>query len=160
LPYEITRGPVRSSVTPLTLPGDSVIDLSVSGVGSSGYELDPGAIAPWVATPVIIMFAPSGRVDHVYAANLAFRPFAPLHLLIGRRAKVVSPLTDMSDPQRCNLADPTSLWITIAERTGSIFTSDNADTSFLPPATPPYDPSLRIKAAREFARSSIQKGGR
>ncbi len=155
--------PTRSAVSPLTLPGDSVIDLSLSGTGTTGREMDPAAVAPWVATPVIIMFAPTGRVDYVYLAGKAFQPFAPLHLLIGRKAKVVNPLTtDVANPQTTNLGDPTSLWITISERTGSIQTSDNADTSFVPPATPPppFDPSVRLKAAREFARSSVQKGGR
>jgi type II secretory pathway pseudopilin PulG len=163
LTYEITRGPTRSSVSPLTLPGDSVIDLSLSGTGTTGREMDSAAVAPWVATPIIIMFAPTGRVDYVYLAGKAFQPFAPLHLLIGRKAKVVNPLTtDVANPQTTNLGDPTSLWITISERTGSILTSDNADTSFVPPATPPppFDPSVRLKAAREFARSSVQKGGR
>ncbi|MHB0957648.1 MAG: pilus assembly FimT family protein [Pirellulaceae bacterium] len=163
LPYEITRGPTRSAVAPLTLPGDSVIDLAVSGIGPTGWEMDSQSVAPWVASPIIIMFAPTGRVDHVYMAGQASRPFAPLHLLIGRKAKVVNPhVTDVSVPTVANLADPTSLWITIAHRTGSIITSDNADTSYILPTTPPTQSatSARIKAAREFARSSVQKGGR
>jgi prepilin-type N-terminal cleavage/methylation domain-containing protein len=163
LPYAITRGPVRSSVAPLTLPGDSVIDLALSGVGTTGRELDSSVAAPWVATPVIILFAPSGRVDYVYVADRAFRPFASLHLLIGRKGKVVNPLAvDTANPVTTNLADPTSLWITISERTGAIVTSDNADTSQLAPAAPPppYNPSVRLKAAREFARLGVQKGGR
>jgi hypothetical protein len=84
-------------------------------------------------------------------------------LLIGRKARVVNPVvTDVSNPQTANLADPTCLWITISNRTGSIITSDNADTSFVPPGTLPLPlvPSARIRAAREFARSSVQKGGR
>jgi prepilin-type N-terminal cleavage/methylation domain-containing protein len=162
LAYEITRGPTRSSVNPLLLPADSVIDLSLSGM-TSRREMDPLAAAPWVASPVIIMFAPSGRVDYMYIANQPVQPFAPIHLLIGRKARVVNPVvTDVSNPQTANLADPTCLWITISNRTGSIITSDNADTSFVPPGTLPLPlvPSARIRAAREFARSSVQKGGR
>lgn len=162
LPFAITRGPVRSAAAPLTLPGDSVIDLSLSGIGAVGREMDPGS-APWTASPVVILFAPNGRVDHLYVNFLAFQPFAPLHLLIGRKGKVVNPKeVDTWNPQTTNLADPTSLWVTISERTGAIITADNADTSNLPPASPPppYDPSLRLKAAREFARLGVQKGGR
>ncbi len=163
LPFAITRGPVRSSVAPLTLPGDSVIDLALSGIGATGRELDSSVAAPWVATPVIILFAPSGRIDYLYVADRAFRPFAPLHLLVGRKGKVVNPVAvDTADPVTTNLADPTNLWVTISERTGAITTSDNADTSQLLAASPPppYDPSIRLKAAREFARLGVQKGGR
>jgi prepilin-type N-terminal cleavage/methylation domain-containing protein len=163
VPYEITRGPTRSSVNPLVLPADSTIDLSLSGMGTTGRQLDSAIAAPWTATPVVIMFAPSGRVDYMLIAGQPVRPFAPIHLLVGRRARVVNPLTtDLADREKTNLADPTCLWVTISERTGSIFTSDNADTSFVPPVTPPppYDHSVRMKAARELARSSVQKGGR
>ena len=163
LPYQVTRGPVRLSVSPLTLPGDTVIDLSVSGIGTGGRDFDSAVVAPWTATPVIIMFAPSGRVDYLYLADRSFRPFGPLHLLVGRKSKVINPIvTDASNPEISNLADPTSLWITISQRTGAVFTSDNADTTLIPAPIPPppYDPTARVKAAREFARTSIQKGGR
>lgn len=158
LPFAITRGPVRSAVAPLTLPGDSVIDLSLSGIGSVGRELDSSLPAP-----IVILFAPSGRIDDVYKDNAAFRPFAPLHLLIGRRGKVVNPVAvDSSNAETTNLADPTNLWVTVSERTGAIYTSDNADTSHIPPSPPPppYAPSPRLRDAREFARLGVQKGGR
>ncbi len=163
VPYEITLSPTRSAVAPLQLPADSVIDLSLSGMGPGGREFDSGGVPPFNTAPVVIMFAPSGRVDHVYLGGQPIRPFAPIHLLIGRRGRVVNPLTtDVSDPQRANLADPTCLWVTISERTGAIVTADNRDTSYIAPATlpPPYDPTVRLRAARGLARSSAQKGGR
>ncbi len=161
--FEILRGPVRSSVSPLTLPGEVAIDLSVSGVGTSGNELDTGAGPAWTSTPVIVMFAPTGRIDFVFVSNFSFRPFGPLHLLIGRRTKTVNPLTtDVSDVEKSNLADPANLWVTIGHRTGTVTTSDNADTSYLagPVPGPAAPVGLRIKRARDFARSTQQKGGR
>lgn len=156
--YELTRGPTRSAAAPLVLPGDSVIDLSMSGLGPTGNEFDSATVAPWTASPVIVSFAPSGRVEYVYMAATAIRPFAPLHFLIGRKARVVNPFTSsVANPTTANLADPTCLWITISERTGTVLTSDNSDTSQLPPATPV---PARIGAARELARMSRQKGGR
>jgi type II secretion system protein H len=163
LSYQITRGPVRSAVSPLTLPADSVIDLSVSGIGRAGREFDSSLVAPWTATPIIIMFAPTGRVDELYLANTSVHPYSPIHLLVGRRAKVVNPtVTDVWDPEIANLADPANLWVTISQRTGSVTTATNVDTSWIPPAgsPPPLDPSDRVVAARELARTSVQKGGR
>jgi prepilin-type N-terminal cleavage/methylation domain-containing protein len=158
LTYELTRGPSRSTAAPLALPGDSVIDLSVSGIGPTGNEFDSVTVAPWTESPVIVSFAPSGRVEYVYMAGTAMRPFAPIHFLIGRKSRVVNPFTSsVANPVTANLADPACLWITISERTGTVLSSDNADTSQLPPvATVP----VRIGAARELARMSRQKGGR
>jgi hypothetical protein len=153
--YELTRGPTRSAAAPLVLPADSVLDLSVSGMGPKGWQFDSATAGD---LPVIVSFAPSGRVEYVYAAGIAERPSAPIHFLIGRRARVVNPTpASVASPITANLADPTCLWITISERTGTAITSDNADTSQLLQTTSVAD---RIGAAREFARRSAQKGGR
>ncbi len=165
LPYEIKRAPVRSPATPLALPGDTVVDLSMSGVGTDGRQFDPfyGSSAPILPanSPVFITFNPSGGIDYVFVGNLSFRPFGPVHLLIGRRQNVVDPdpmVTDFSDPTVVkNLTDPSCLWLTINHRTGSITTTENTDTLAMPAATTLPE---RVKAAREFARSAIRKGGR
>jgi hypothetical protein len=159
LTFELTRGPTRSAAAPLVLPGDSVLDLSVSGIGPMGWEFDSGPTGPpWPVSPVIVSFAPSGRIEYVYRAGIAERPFAPLHFLIGRKARVVNPTpASVANPVTANLADPTCLWITISERTGGVITSDNADTSQLLPAA---SVATRIGVARDFARRSSQKGGR
>jgi type II secretory pathway pseudopilin PulG len=165
LPFEVTAPPSRSMVAPLTLPADSVVDLYWSGIGTSGNDF---AVAAGTR-PVIVTFAPSGAVDYVYCyvaggpiTFSAYRPLGPLHFLIGRRNKVIDP-TDLNlaqrivDPQRCNLADPTCLWVKVNNQTGAIVTTDNGDIAHLPAAASVVD---RIRAAREFARESIQKGGR
>lgn len=158
LPYEITRGPIRSAVAPLVLPGDSVIDLSVSGSGRAGTEFDTSLIPPWNTDPIIIMFAPTGRVDQVYSGRTALRPNSPMHLLVGRKARVVNPhTTPVINPELANLADPANLWVTISHRTGAVTTANNDDTSRLAAAV---SLSERVRVARELARASAQKGGR
>lgn len=159
VPFAITRGPVRSGVNPITLPADSVIDLAVSGVGSSGNEFNPASTVPALKTPVIITFTPTGGVDYVYAGNRSYRPFGAVHLMIGRRAEVVDPsITNFTDPTlETNLTNPANLWVSIGHRTGRIVTTNNMETRDLPAGTTVPD---RIRAARAMARSSLNKGGR
>ncbi len=153
--YEIDRGPTRSAAAALTMPGDSVLDLSVSGMGPNGWQFDSATAGN---SPVIVSFAPSGRVEYVYVATTALRPFAPVQFLVGRRARVaIPPPVPGAYPITGNLTDPTCLWITISERTGTVITADNSDTSQLPPSATVPD---RIVVARELARRSAQKGGR
>jgi len=158
--YEITLPPARSAVGSVQLPADSVIDLSLSGTGMTGRQLDPAAVAPLITSPVVIMFAPGGRVDRVYLGGQPEQVFAPIHLFVGRRARVLNPATasaaDLSNPARANLADTTCMWVTISDRTGTVVTTDNADTSYL--TTPTL--TDRLRAARQLARASAQKGGR
>ncbi len=159
LPFGVTRGPVRSAVNPITLPADVVIDLSVSGVGSTGNEFNPAVPVPTVKTPVIITFTPTGGVDFVFAGNRSYRPFGAIHLLIGRRAEVFNPATtNFADPTlEANLTNPAYFWVSIGHRTGRIVTTNNMETRDLPAATTVPD---RIRAARATARSALNNGGR
>ncbi len=154
LTYEITRSPSKSIVSPLTLPGDSVVDLTVSGVGvGSTANVFANALPN---EPIVIMFTPSGQTSSVFVNNIQYIAGGSIYLLIGRRAKVLSPALAAStdDAELSNLADLTNLWVTINNRTGAITTEDNAATFA------PLTLVERIKAAREFARGSRQKGGR
>ncbi|MFO7903485.1 MAG: prepilin-type N-terminal cleavage/methylation domain-containing protein [Pirellulaceae bacterium] len=152
--FEITRAPNKSIVTPLTLPGDAVIDLTVSGVGL-GANTNSFAAAS-ANMPLMVMFNPTGQVKTVRMDNVSWQPTGSIYLMIGRRAKVVTPGgAGFSDPEVSNVADPANLWLTINSRTGAVTTEDNAATS---PAS--MSVQARIKAAREFARGSRQKGGR
>jgi hypothetical protein len=165
LTYEITRSPSQSIVSPLTLPGDTIIDLTVSGVGlgqhahAFDYER-PSATPPDPPAPVIIMFSPNGQVGFVYVDNIAKTPTGPIYLLIGRRAKILNPTAPTSpiaDPELSNLADAENLWVTVNNRTGSITTEDNDFTADMSAAATLAE---RIRQARQFARGSRQKGGR
>jgi hypothetical protein len=81
--FEIMRRPIKSSDTPLELPRNTAIDLSLSGYGppyATPYNLIP-AYNPFVYDPtlyaarfrevlpeydIVIMFKPEGGVDRVY----------------------------------------------------------------------------------------------
>ncbi len=152
--FEIIRGPSKSIVSPLTLPGDAVIDLGLSGVGVSVDANAFGLAMP--GAPVVIMFNPSGLPGAVYVDNVDYPAAGSIYLLVGRRSKVIAPALAAStiDPELSNLADPANLWVTINNRTGAVTTEDNVAT------TAAATVIERIKAAREFARGSRQKGGR
>jgi prepilin-type N-terminal cleavage/methylation domain-containing protein len=160
LAYAITRAPTKSSVAPLVLPGDAVIDLEASGLGSDGNQMraNPDPDNP---LPIVVEFSPSGTVDYVFLNNVSLEPFSPVFLLLGRRSKVVPADPDavnLSDPEISNLADAKNLWMIVGHRTGSVVTTECADTSFMPnDATAASD---RIRAAREIARSMVRMGGR
>ena len=107
----------------------------------------------------MIMFAPTGRVDWIISGqHVRCARTAPCTCWWGAGPKwsIRSPPM-FRIPEIANLADPSSLWITISQRTGSVTTSDNIDTSSLPAATPV---DTRVVAARDAARASVQKGGR
>ncbi len=155
-PYEISRGPTKSIVNPLTLPGDTVLDLSVSGVGLGQYATALGytsAVAPADPRPVIVLFHPSGQLGQVYVDGTPKTPTGPLYLLIGRRSKLATAATPYTE-EASNLADPTNIWVTVNNRTGAITTDDNSVSSAA------MTPIEKITAAREFARAARQKGGR
>jgi hypothetical protein len=95
---------------------------------------------------------------------------ASVYLLVGRRSKVIAPMltpppnpninADLDDPELSNLADPTNLWITINSGTGAVTVDDNAVAPDLPGNPAATDFFAYLRAAREFARGSRQKGGR
>lgn len=164
LTFEILRSPSKSIVSPLTLPGDTILDMTVSGMGLGQYAdafdyewippPPPDPLPP--PTPVIVMFTPTGEVGYVYVDNVAKIASGPVYLLVGRRSKITLSAS-FANPEFSNLAEPTNLWITINNRTGAVTTEDNA----VPPVlagSPSFTEYLR--AARSFARGSQQKGGR
>lgn len=169
LPYQIFRQPAKSALAPLQLSGNVAVDLQYSGIGRTGCEFrdDP---AETVNPPVVIAFTPGGRVDHVVYGGLMREASGTIHLLIGRRDKIMdaaasvavagslplsaasgSPMVAYSE----NVADASSLWVSIGHATGSVTTAENAWA--LTPAPPNFTDSLA--AAREFAQSAVPMGG-
>ena len=143
----------------------------ISGVGNGEYaRLFGGTVA---AAPVVIMFSPTGQMSEVYSDNNSV-PFDSVYLLIGRRSKVLvgnpteTQFADATASNFMNLMDTTNLWVAINSRT--VRNCDDRQCRHqivgAPPAPPPPKNSddarieARIKAARESARSSVQKGGR
>ncbi len=134
LPYQIIRHPEKSSMTPFELPSGAVIDYSSSGFGASDTRLAAAT------GPVTIVFGPSGRVVGVLGIALSSSPTDTLHLLVGNLENVGA----------LNLADPSTLWVSIGHHTGRVTTTESGASAS----------ATTIEDAREFAQSGQAIGGR
>jgi prepilin-type N-terminal cleavage/methylation domain-containing protein len=129
--YQIMRMP-QPVGDPLELSGGTCIDLTYSGTGPGGNEfiLASGSVA--------IMFTASGAVSGLHGdGSAAVSPSGTVHLLVGRSAKMNAPQgPSVSDPphpsgvtmfslSESNVADATSLWVSIGRMNGSVTTSEN-----------------------------------
>ena len=135
--YQIMRSP-QPVGEPLELTGGTCIDMTYSGAGPSGN----GFIL--ASHTLAMMFTPSGGVKDLYFDGSA--PTAPdgtIHLLLGRVAKMNLPTgPSQSNPphpsgvtmfsvKESNLADATSLWVSVGRANGTVTTSENVpDTSW------------------------------
>ena len=140
VPFRIFRQPVKSVAAPLQLPSPTVIDLTLSGPDTSPAVFWDGGGND--TSPVLIMFAADGSIDHVYINGVASRPNAAICLLVGKRQNVNDP----NNPQG-NLQDFNSLWVAINPSSGLIVTTDLAATG-------------DVSASRLFARQSSAMGGK
>lgn len=138
--YQIVRQPQRSSVGSQELPRNVVIDLTYSGLGASGIEFQAASATD--TTPIVVLFSPTGRVDSVFAQNIAATPTNSIYFLIGKDDQLGS----------ANLNDPASLWVTVGYRNGSVTSSENG----VDPAGAPNT----VDQARRFARRAQTMGGR
>lgn len=182
VPCQIFLPPQRSSATPLQLPTDMCIDLTCSGVGNTGNQF-----ANWnsgVHHSVRFTFSPRGNVDEVSAINGVWaRPGGNIHVLVGKYDHAVDAtavmgtdgINDVSftglsylnyinptvDPDlETNLADPTSMWVSINHLTGQITTTRNKQitNTYLtgPVFTGASDQNAALLAeTRDYARSGL-----
>lgn len=146
VPFQVYRRPRKLSVSPLALPNGSVVDLAYSGIGASGVDFGTAAAG---SDPVVVMFSPSGRVDHVFTARggLPIAPLGTLHFLLGKNDRNVAL-------EGSNLSDMASLWVSVGAITGKTTTADN----YGDPNGTNVDPTIGF--ARQFARSAQSMGGR
>jgi hypothetical protein len=133
LPYQIIRHPEKSSATPFELPNGAVIDFGSSGFGAADTRLAAAT------GPVTIVFGPSGRVVGALGISLSGSPTDTLHLLIG----------NLENLGALNLADPTTLWVSIGHHTGRVTTAESGVSAS----------ATTIQDAREFAQSGQAIGG-
>lgn len=157
VPWQIARGPVRSSSTPIQLPEGAVIDLSLSGQGSS-----------YGATGTIgFLFSPGGQLLPMTYVNGAQQPIptGAIHLFVGASDGVMpasaTGLESAAFPDKkvpWNLRNLGNLWVSFGGA-GQVSTTENAaiadtDVDFaseMPPA---------IANARAIAQSMQSMGGR
>lgn len=170
--YQIVRSP-RKVGNPMELPTGTCIDMAYSGMSlaSRGFFVDPPQTQPSDLQALTLMFSPSGAMDGIYVNTSTCTPLGTIHFLIGKVEKVDEPLLtnpghvsglNFFDKERSNLADPTSLWVSVGRTTGTVTSSDNA------PGVPKamindYSPAGQaafLATAREFATGHEQKGGR
>ncbi|PQO38164.1 hypothetical protein C5Y97_08810 [Blastopirellula marina] len=180
---QIFLPPQRSSATPLQLPTDMCIDLTCSGWGNSTGN----QFANWnsgVHDSVRFTFSPKGNVDQVSTVDGTWaRPGGNIHILVGKYDHAIDAIAVMQnenvderyytglnyleyitptvDPDlETNLADGSSMWVSINNLTGQITTTRNKliTSDFL--NSPAYTSASNKNAAllaetRDFARSGL-----
>ncbi len=139
LPYEIIRRPIRSSIASVELPKSTAIDLDSSGIHDAGTEFSG------LTSPVVIMFSPQGSLERIYydpSIATGIRPSGTVQLLVGNDDEL----------ELDNLRAPDSFWVSIGHISGSIFSTEIADSSH---ATNRDD---EIRASRKLARRAGSGG--
>jgi len=171
--FQILRQPVPSSVAPLQLPRNTVLDLWYSGTASTPFS---NTTTTSTSTPITtILFNSTGAVDQVAAHNLggSIRALEPIYLMVGRRDRVNPDVTDtvtyteqgvaipqprpVAEDGRTNLADLTNLWVAVNPQTGYVtcaemangLTTDDHGNEF-----------FYLPLSRQFAREFQSMGGR
>lgn len=139
LPFQILRLPRRTG-SPMELPSGTAVDLRYSGIGQSGTEFAAAS------GKLLIMFHPGGAVENYFVNNGGpSKPLGTMHFLVGRIEQ-----TGADPAAGSNLADPTSLWVSVGAATGVAMTAENT-----PNTADPTD----IATARSVATSREQMGG-
>ena len=168
-PFQILRSPRRVG-QPRELAAGTCIDLAYCGSGINGTEFnDPTAYA---AVPsLVVMFNAGGSLAGYYkASGTPTVAGGSLHFLVGRPEKVNPPSgananhasgLNMYDPNTSNLADPTSIWVSIGRLTGSVTSTENMpDYTVVSTPTSTTDKQKYLASAREAATNRDQMGGR
>ena len=117
--FQFYPAPQKSSLMPIQLPSRAVVDMGLSGVGTT-YGL--------TNTPVKITFTQTGEVDKIHDLNSSVALSDRLYLLIGKPGKT-SDTADASDSEYesdeqaredNNLLDGENIWVSINPRTGAV----------------------------------------
>ena len=177
--FQVFRAPEVTLSPPLELPGNTCIDLSLSGVASDGTF-------PIATDAVIVTFSPDGSIGPLYTSwdtNLdgigdtfvrshQGKPFGTpygnaLYFMIGRPNQVVTTADALADTdndltadfideghakylQENNLQDPNGFWVVVDTRTGSTSTANN--NAFTVPQPLPSGSDLRLPFATALSR--------
>lgn len=172
--FQIYRRPESTAAAPVRLPTGTVIDLYSSGTDSmvlmgnpSGFvPVDHNTSTPEVEdpTPVIVLFAPDGRVQRVFYENTQSAVTEPIYFLIGRWERMPALASAPPNPRGPSLAedglynwqDITNYWLVINPNTGLAVTAPVSGTTMVNNVKVPND----LYAARNDARLMKGVGGR
>jgi type II secretory pathway pseudopilin PulG len=153
--YQVYRRPQKVG-NPLAMPTGTCIDLTYSGSGPANMGFASGLKA------MAVMLTPNGGVDKLHfsdgTTSTISTPSNTLFFLVGKIDKVNDPqATNYADIRDSNLADPTSLWVTVGRGNGQVTTSEN-----VPDPTPSVQANLGnyLRSARQIASSREQMKGR
>ena len=155
LPFQILREP-KAVGTAREMPRGTAVDFLWSGFGPGGTKLvrdrDEGNAFRDASNGVLVMFSPSGGVDSVYIDGVASNQQGTIHFLVGRIEQTGSagPVT--------NLADPTSLWVSVGRRSGVAMTTENTPDD--PDSITDDITNPTLLQARSVASNREQMGGR
>lgn len=180
LSYWMFRRPKKLSAAPLEMPPGTAIDLSLSGISSSGVEFD--AWRPTInpnpppfpdGRDIIVLFSPGGGVASLYSGGVASDPLGTMHFLVGRHEQI-QPLDALTpcapiNPKVSdgNYVDPESLWVSIGPITGHVTTTeiyvprdgvDNDSDGEVDELDELFAISMSVK--RTVARTAQSMGGR
>jgi prepilin-type N-terminal cleavage/methylation domain-containing protein len=150
VPYQIFRQPMKSAGEPVTLPVGAAIDLTWSGLGSSGVQFavpgdervpaaerrNPLTNFPnqvtgrpslsGIPAPVLIMFGPSGNLASVYYSI----PFQQTGQLVSEKA--ITPVyllvgqsrSETFNWQATNLNNQNNIWVAVNPQSGLVTASE------------------------------------
>jgi type II secretory pathway pseudopilin PulG len=175
--YQVFRTPEKSLLTPLQLSGNAAIDLEFSGIGYDGRQFNSTS-----NYRVLIAFSPEGGVEYVEYNNAIVEKVETIHLLVSSGKRVGVPIGDtpeapnpidyaMGDNTSItyteSLADPDSVWISIAGRSGAVSVAENAwelmpTTNWFPRSPASNEPPFffnSFRQARQFAQEAQSMGG-
>lgn len=165
-PFQVLRAP-RPVGSALELPRGTCIDMTYSGIGTTGRSFLGGVTLSSMAAGLTILFTPQGGVDAMYLNGVpAPTPESSLFFLVGKTEKAgdphdpTNPLTGpwrpsiFANPEESNLADPDSLWVVVSRGNGQVLTTENLP---LASAAPNY--ASYLQAARQAALAGQQMGG-
>jgi hypothetical protein len=155
--FQILRTPRRVG-NPIEMIAGTCIDIELSGMGNRGLD-DPDPTVDitmdagfgGAENRIVVMFTPGGAIDGLMIDNGLFAASGTLHFLIGQLAKVNEPTLanpdhptnmNMFDPNKSNLADVNSVWVSVGRLNGQISTTEN----LIPPVqpTPPPTPTSMV----------------
>ncbi|MCP4194085.1 MAG: prepilin-type N-terminal cleavage/methylation domain-containing protein [Planctomycetaceae bacterium] len=184
--FEIFRQPIKSASSPIEMPNNTAIDLSVSGFADLNTGT-PSLTKFREMSPeydIAIMFSPDGGIDHIFFIShepniptFAVRPASNISLLIGRSDKVGRDLqkaTNITNDAAQNVTGPMGLasleekaniWLTIASHSGRVSSAENAGISLATMNTilanpGAFDARSLIGECRQYADTGQSMGGR